>query len=126
MAPYAPSWLLRKLSIVVGGHLFEISVVVLSLESPGAYPLLLGRPCLHSANIKQNWQHNNHRFRRGHAKVRVPMEESTPSPKEFSLLYAEEIHMLEGLEDEELERYLDENPRIVPLFEIDVGGMADS
>ena len=34
--------------------------------------------------------------------------------------------MLEGLEDEELERYLDENPRIVPLFEIDVGETAES
>ena len=28
--------------------------------------------------------------------------------------------MLEGLEDEELEKYLDKNSRIVPLFEIDV------
>ena len=28
--------------------------------------------------------------------------------------------MLEGLDDTELEAYLDENPRIVPLFEIDV------
>ena len=46
--------------------------------------------------------------------------------EEISPLYAEEIHMLEGLEDEELERYLDENPRIVPLFEIDVRGTADS
>ena len=34
--------------------------------------------------------------------------------------------MLEELEDEELERYLDENPRIVPLFEIDVGGTVES
>ena len=34
--------------------------------------------------------------------------------------------MLEGLEDEELERYLEENPQIVPLFEIDVRGTADS
>ena len=34
--------------------------------------------------------------------------------------------MLEGLEDEELERYLDENPRIVLLFEIDVGGTVES
>ena len=54
------------------------------------------------------------------------MEESAPTPKEISPLYAEEIHMLEGLEDEELERYLDENPRIVPLFEIDVGETTDS
>ena len=49
------------------------------------------------------------------------MQESTPAPKAMTVLYAEEIHMLEGLEDEELERYLDKNPRIVPLPEIDVG-----
>ena len=35
-------------------------------------------------------------------------------------LYAEEINMLEGLEDTELEAYLHENPQIIPLFEIDV------
>ena len=81
---------------------------------------------MRSANIKQKLHHNNLNFRRGRAKVRVPMEESTTIRKEISPLYAEEIHMLEGLEDEELERYLDENPRIVPLFEIDVRGTADS
>ena len=99
-----PLGLLRKLFVVIGGHLFEISAVVLSLESPGAYPLLLGRPWLRSANIKQNWQHNNLNFRRGRTKVRVPMEENATIPKDISPLYAEEIHMLEGLEDEELER----------------------
>ena len=52
------------------------------------------------------------------------MEESAPTPKEISPLYAKEIHMLEGLE--ELERYLDENPRIVPLFEIDIDEIAES
>ena len=35
-------------------------------------------------------------------------------------LYAEEIHMLEGLDDDELENYMEENPQIVPLLEIDV------
>ena len=49
-----PLGLLRQLSIVVGDHLFEISVVVQSLKSPGAYPLLLGRPWLRSVNLKQN------------------------------------------------------------------------
>ena len=81
---------------------------------------------MRSANIKQNWQHNNLSFRKGRAKVRVPMEESAPAPKEISPLYAEEIHMLEGLEDEELERYLDENRWIVSLFEIEVGRTAES
>ena len=54
------------------------------------------------------------------------MEENKTLTKDVSPLYAEEIHMLEGLEDEELERYLEENPWIVPLFEIDVRGTADS
>ena len=35
-------------------------------------------------------------------------------------LYVEEINMLEGLEDTELEAYLDGNPQIIPLFEMDV------
>ena len=54
------------------------------------------------------------------------MEENMTIPKDISPLYAEEIHMLEGLEDDELERYLDQNPRIVPLFKIDVWGTVDS
>ena len=49
------------------------------------------------------------------------MQESTPALKAMTPLYATEIHMLEGLKDEELERYLGENPRIVRLFEIVVG-----
>ena len=39
---------------------------------------------------------------------------------------AKEFHTLEGLDDEELERYLDENPYIMPLFEIDVGGTMET
>ena len=54
------------------------------------------------------------------------MEENATIPKDISPFYAEEIHMLEGLEDEELERHLDENPRIVLLFEIDVGETTES
>ena len=100
--------------------------MVLALEATGAYPLPVRRPWLRSANIKQNWQHNHLGFRRGHAKIRVPLQASAPAPKEISPLFVEEIHMLEGLEDKELERYLDENPRIVPLFEIDVGGTMES
>ena len=37
-----PLGLLRKLKIVIGEHTFEISDVVLALDAPGAYPLLLG------------------------------------------------------------------------------------
>ena len=34
--------------------------------------------------------------------------------------YAEQVHMLEGLEEEELEDYLEENPRTMPLSEFGV------
>ena len=36
------------------------------------------------------------------------------------LLYAETINMLDGLAYDEIDRYLDEQPKIVPLFKIDV------
>ena len=40
--------------------------------------------------------------------------------KELTPLYAECVNMLEGLADEEVNQYLQENPKIIPLFEIDV------
>ena len=58
-----PLGLIRKLGIIIGGHRFEVSVVVLALDAPGAYPILLGRPWLRLANIKQSWKHNCISFR---------------------------------------------------------------
>ena len=120
-----PLGLIRKLGIIIGGHRFEISAVVLDLDAPGAYPMLLGRPWLRSANIKQSWKHNCISFRRGCAKVRVPTEESAAQPKNMTPIYAEDINMLEGVDDTELEAYLEEHPRIIPLFEIDVIEVAE-
>ena len=82
--------------------------------------MLLGRPWLRSANINQSWKYNCISFRQGRAKVRVPTEELTAQPKNMKPLYAEDINMLEGVDDTELEAYLEEHPRIIPLFEIDV------
>ena len=59
-------------------------------------------------------------FRRGKAKVRVPTQPRSSTGKELTPLYAECVNMLEGLADEEVDQYLQENPKIVPLFEIDV------
>ena len=39
-----PIRLTRQLDVSLGGHTFKISAVVLHLDTPGAYPLLLGRP----------------------------------------------------------------------------------
>ena len=35
-------------------------------------------------------------------------------------LYAEGINMLKELEDEEVDQYLEEHPKIVSLFEVDI------
>ena len=40
------------LQLVIGGHAFEIAAIVLVLDSLGAYPILVGLPWLHSANMK--------------------------------------------------------------------------
>ena len=41
-------------------------------------------------------------------------------PKNMTPLYVEGKNMLEGVDNTELEAYLEEHPRIIPLFEIDV------
>mgnify|MGYP000258750636 CR=1 FL=1 len=41
-------------------------------------------------------------------------------PKGMAPLYAEDINILEGVDDTELEAYLEEHPCIILLFEIDV------
>ena len=110
--------MVRKLKIVIGGHAFDITIIVLAVDAPSAYAILLGHPWLCSANIKQNWQFNSISFRQGRAKVWVPTTETTSPTKAIIPLYVEEVNMLEGLDEAELEAYLDENPRIVPLFEI--------
>ena len=37
-----PLGLVRQLELLIRGHLFQISTIVLKLNAPGAYPLLLG------------------------------------------------------------------------------------
>ena len=58
-------------------------------------------------------------FRRGKTKVRVITEERIPVALNTSPLYAEGVHMLDGLADEEVEDFLEDHPTIIPLFEID-------
>ena len=59
-------------------------------------------------------------FWRGKTKVRVPTHPRATTGKELTSLYAESVNMLEGLADKEVGQYLEENPKILPLIEIDV------
>ena len=56
-------------------------------------------------------------FRRGKTKVRLIIEERISTPQNTTPLYAEGIHMLDGLAEEEVDHFLEEHPNIVPLFE---------
>ena len=49
-----------------------------------------------------------------------------PTTKELTPLYAEDIHMLEGLEDKDVDQYLEDNPRLVSLFEIEIITIGDA
>ena len=66
-----PIGLIRHLDFTLSGHMFTISAVVLRLETQGAYPMLLIRPWVHTANIKQHWQRKMISFRGGKTKVRI-------------------------------------------------------
>ena len=95
-----------------------ISAVVLRLEAPGTYPMLLRRPWLRTANIKEHWQRNMISFRRRKTKVHIITEERLTTPHNTTPLYAEGVHMLDGLADEEVDDFLEDHPTIIPLFEI--------
>ena len=99
--------------------MFTPSVVLLHLEAPGAYPMLLGRPWLRTDNIKQHWQRNMISFRCGKTKVRIVTEESLKTPHNTTAFYVEGVHMLNGLAEEEVDDFVEDYPTMTPLFEID-------
>jgi hypothetical protein len=66
-----PVGIIPDLEMVVQGHVFTISVVIMDLPTKEAYPLLLGRPWLRSARIKHDWQNNVLIFRQGGRKIHI-------------------------------------------------------
>ena len=112
-----PIGLLRQLDIVLGGHTFQISTVVLHLEAPRTYPLLLGRPWLKTANIKTNWNQNLLTFHKGKTKIRVSTQNKITTSKQCLPVHAEAVNMMEGLDEVEENNYFNDNPKIIPLFE---------
>ena len=51
---------------------FEIAAVILRMEDISeAYPLLLGRPWLRQARVKQDWQSDRITIRKGKKKLKL-------------------------------------------------------
>jgi hypothetical protein len=70
--------------------------------------------------MKHDWPKNVLTFRRGGRKIRIHTTKGFTPDKAIALVYAESVNMLEGLTEEEADTFLQENPTLVPLYEIDV------
>ena len=60
------------------------------------------------------------KFRRGKIKVRITTEERVPTAKDATPMYAECVHMLDGLAHDEVDNFLEDHQKIVPLFDINI------
>ena len=96
-----PLGLIRQLDIIIGRYNFQISAMVLQLDSVGAYPLFLGRPWVKTANIKQNWNKNVLTFRKGKSKIRVSTKQKITTSRQCLPIHAEAVNMMEGLYETE-------------------------
>ena len=81
---------------------------------------MLGQPWLKTANIKQNWNKNVLTFRKGKSKIRVSTKEKITTSRQCLPIHAEAVNMMEGLDEIEEKQYFNDNPKIIPLFEVDI------
>jgi hypothetical protein len=70
--------------------------------------------------MKHDWPRNVLTFRRGGKKIRIHTTKGRIPDKATTPVYSEGVNMLEGLTEEEADTFLQENPTLVPLYEINV------
>ena len=120
-----PLGILRKLQISVGGLPFLANFVVLRLEnSDCSYPMMLGRPWLRAAKVKQLWGTDTIVIKGGKKKVRLQMGAKKVIPPGARALYAEGLNMVEEIGEDAEEEFLKTNSSVVPIFEVDVTKIA--
>ena len=96
-----PLRLIRQLDVILVGHTFQLLTMVLHLDAQEAYTLLLGRPWLKTANIKQNWNKNVLTFRKGKTEIRISTQEKVSTTRQCLPVHTESIIMMEGLDEAE-------------------------
>ncbi|MCO5591948.1 hypothetical protein L7F22_045941 [Adiantum nelumboides] len=116
-----PLGIVRNTVIEIGGLKFKVNFVVLQLEeSSQSYPMILGRPWLRAAKVKQHWGADYVVLRQGKKKVRMKMVASKVIPPNCRPLHAETINMASELEEDEEEEFFRVNSSVIPIFEVDV------
>jgi hypothetical protein len=69
--------------------------------------------------MKHDWPKNMLTFRGG-KKIRLHTTKGRAPEKPMAPVYVESVNMLEGLTEEEADVFLQENPTLVSLYEIDM------
>ncbi|MCO5548998.1 hypothetical protein L7F22_002464 [Adiantum nelumboides] len=91
-----------------------------------SYPMMLGRPWLRAAKVKQLWGADAIVIKRGKKKVKMQMDAKKVIPPRFRALHAEELNMVEEIGEDIEEEFLKSNSSVVPIFEVDVQKIANS
>ena len=117
---------MRNQEIMVAGLAFSVNFVVLRMdEGDNHYPLLVGRPWLRAAKVKQDRGSQKITIRKGKKKVKVNMIPIVKLPKHARALYAQGINMVEEIEDDEEDAFMQVNESVILVFEIDVARIVD-
>lgn len=88
--------------------------------------MLLGRLWFKSANLKQDWERNEVALKKGKNFVRIAaMTSKKKFPMSFKPMMAQTVDLAEKVEDDEEACFLEANPTIVLVFEVDVKQIID-
>ena len=85
--------------------------------------MIMGRPWLRAAEVKQDWGADKIVIRKGKKKIKLQMTSKKILPSEFRPMLVETINMVPELLEDEEEEFLNRNPSIIPVFEVDVDGI---
>ena len=85
--------------------------------------MIMGRPWLRAAKVKQDWGADQIVIRKGKKKVKLKMTSEKILPNEFRPMLVETVNMVPELLEDEEEEFLNRNPSVIPVFEVDIDGI---
>ena len=114
-----PKGLIRHAKVKKEGMDYLVNLVVITMQTPtqDSYKVLLGRPWLRDAKVKHDWNRDKISLNKGKKKVYIEFgQNKTTRIARLTPLHAKTYNMAEGLEEDEEEYLLQQNPNLVPLF----------